>query len=41
MVAKLEDGHGVVYGERMYQILSLVAKTLLAWLVFAGVFQPQ
>ncbi|OLS32686.1 MAG: hypothetical protein HeimAB125_06540 [Candidatus Heimdallarchaeota archaeon AB_125] len=29
-----------LYGERMYQILSLVAKTLLAWLVFAGVFQP-
>ncbi|MHA2098487.1 MAG: heliorhodopsin HeR [Candidatus Kariarchaeaceae archaeon] len=30
-----------LYGERMYQILSLVAKTLLAWLVFAGVFQPE
>ncbi len=30
-----------LYGERWYQILSLVAKTLLAWLVFAGVFQPQ
>lgn len=30
-----------LYGERMYQILSLVAKTLLAWLVFAGVFQPS
>jgi hypothetical protein len=28
------------YGERIYQILSIVAKTLLAWLVFAGVFQP-
>ncbi len=28
------------YGERMYIILSLVAKTLLAWLVFAGVLQP-
>jgi hypothetical protein len=29
-----------MYCERTYQILSLVAKTLLAWLVFAGVFQP-
>jgi hypothetical protein len=28
------------YGERVYQILSLVAKTLLAWLVFGGIFQP-
>ncbi len=28
------------YGERTYQILSLVAKTLLAWLVFCRVFQP-
>lgn len=27
--------------ERAYQILSLVAKTLLAWLVFGGVFQPS
>ncbi len=30
-----------VYGERVYQILSLVAKTLLAWLVFGGVFSPN
>ena len=29
------------YGERTYQVLSLVAKTLLAWLVFGGVFQPN
>jgi len=29
-----------LFGERMYIILSLVAKTLLAWLVFAGVLQP-
>ena len=28
------------FGERGYIILSLVAKTLLAWLVFAGVMQP-
>ncbi|MGV9171507.1 MAG: heliorhodopsin HeR [Promethearchaeia archaeon] len=30
-----------LFGERVYIILSLVAKTLLAWLVFAGVFQPD
>jgi hypothetical protein len=29
-----------LYGERMYIILSLVAKTLLAWIVFAGIFAP-
>jgi len=29
-----------VFGERVYIILSLVAKTLLAWFVFAGVLQP-
>jgi hypothetical protein len=30
-----------LYGERMYIILSLVAKTLLAWLVFSGIFMPH
>jgi len=29
-----------LYGERVYIILSFVAKTILAWLVFAGVFAP-
>ncbi len=29
-----------LYGERWYMILSLVAKSLLAWQVFAGVLQP-
>ena len=29
-----------LYGERMYIILSFVAKTLLVWLVFAGLFSP-
>ncbi len=29
-----------VYGERVYIILSLVAKTLLAWLVLFGAMQP-
>ena len=29
-----------LHGERSYMILSLVAKTLLAWQVWTGVFQP-
>lgn len=29
-----------LYGERMYIVLSFVAKTSLAWMVFAGVFSP-
>lgn len=29
-----------IYGERVYIILSLVAKTALAWLVFFGAMQP-
>jgi hypothetical protein len=29
-----------LYGERSYIVLSLVAKSLLAWLVFAGTLQP-
>jgi predicted metal-binding membrane protein len=29
-----------LYGERVYIILSFVAKILLAWLVFIGVFAP-
>lgn len=29
-----------IYGERAYMILSLVAKTLLAWQVFAGTLRP-
>jgi hypothetical protein len=29
-----------LFGERMYIVLSLVAKTLLAWQVFAGVLAP-
>lgn len=29
-----------IYGERAYIILSLVAKTVLAWLVFFGIMQP-
>jgi hypothetical protein len=29
-----------LYGERVYIILSLVAKSLLAWQVFAGTLRP-
>ena len=29
-----------LYGEKVYMILSLVAKTLLAWQVFAGALRP-
>jgi hypothetical protein len=29
-----------LHGERSYMILSLVAKTLLAWQVWSGVFMP-
>ena len=29
-----------LYGERFYIILSLAAKTILAWLVFIGIFAP-
>jgi hypothetical protein len=30
-----------LYGERTYIVLSFVAKTLLAWLVFSGIFMPH
>lgn len=29
-----------LYGERVYILLSFIAKTILAWLVFLGVFSP-
>ncbi len=29
-----------LYGERMYMLLSLIAKTVLAWQVFAGTLRP-
>jgi hypothetical protein len=29
-----------LFGERMYIILSLTAKTLLAWQIFAGTLAP-
>ena len=32
---------GYMFGEKMYQILSLVAKSLLLWLVVGGTNQPN
>jgi hypothetical protein len=29
------------YGELTYIVLSLLSKSLLAWLVFGGTFQPN
>ncbi len=37
---KIGKWQSYIYGERVYIILSLVAKTVLAWLVFSGVMQP-
>jgi hypothetical protein len=30
-----------IYGERAYMILSLVAKSLLAWQIFSGTLRPN
>lgn len=38
--AKKGRWHNYLYGERGYMILSLVAKSLLAWQVFAGTLRP-
>lgn len=38
---KIGKWRNYIYGERAYIILSLVAKTVLAWLVFSGVMQPS
>ena len=38
---KVGKWQNYIYGERGYIILSLVAKTVLAWLVFFGVMQPN
>ncbi len=37
---KIGPWKNYLYGERMYIILSLVAKSLLAWQVFAGTLRP-
>lgn len=38
---KIGPWKNYLYGERAYIVLSLVAKTLLAWQVFAGTLQPM
>ncbi len=38
---KIGPWKNYLYGERAYIILSLVAKSLLAWQVFAGTLQPM
>lgn len=38
---KYRKWENYLYGERMYIILSLVAKSLLAWQVFAGTLRPE
>jgi hypothetical protein len=38
---KIGKWKNYIYGERAYIILSLVAKSVLAWLVFSGVMQPM
>lgn len=37
---KIGPWRDYLYGERVYMILSLVAKSLLAWQVFAGTLRP-
>ncbi len=37
---KLGKWKDYLYGERMYVILSLVAKSALAWQIFFGTLQP-
>lgn len=37
---KIGKWQDYIYGERIYIILSLIAKSVLAWLVFFGVMQP-
>ncbi len=37
---KIGKWSNYLYGERVYMILSLVAKTVLAWQVFAGILRP-
>ena len=38
--AKVGRWRDYLYGERVYMLLSLVAKTLLAWQVFSGMLRP-
>ena len=38
--ARLGPWRDYLYGERVYMLLSLVAKSLLAWQVFSGTLRP-
>jgi hypothetical protein len=38
---KIGKWHDYLYGERMYIVLSLIAKSALAWQVFAGTLRPM
>jgi hypothetical protein len=38
---KIGPWKNYLFGERAYIILSLVAKSLLAWQVFAGTLRPS
>jgi len=38
---KIGKWHDYLYGEKMYIILSLIAKSALAWQVFAGTLRPM
>jgi hypothetical protein len=38
--AKVGRWRDYLYGERVYMLLSLAAKTLLAWQVFSGTLRP-
>jgi len=40
-IPELGDAGGYYVGEKAYQTLSLVAKSLLLWLVVGGVNQPN
>jgi hypothetical protein len=37
---KIGNWKNYLFGEKIYMILSLVAKTLLAWQVFFGILRP-
>ncbi|MGL5979215.1 MAG: hypothetical protein ACRCZJ_09505 [Erysipelotrichaceae bacterium] len=39
--AKVGKWKDYLYGERAYIILSLVAKSILAWLIFAAALAPM
>ena len=40
MILQYRGSYSYVTGEKVYIILSLLSKSVLAWLVFGGSFQP-